>query len=298
MLLCLSLCVSVTFARKGYVKQQIYVTAFDELDISSMYVATLEKSNSFEIVLEVPEQLMTYARTQVVNEKVIFSFDMDRMSRSERQYLSEHRPYVRIKAPAFRKLNLYGATSMDLQGSFRLDEVELTMSGATSFNAGALNAKKLILDLSGASNAKIGKGETDFLEMDIAGASSCDLSSVEAKRMKMEIAGASKMKVLDLVADELKMEIYGASHCLLSSVESKKLELDLAGASSLKMKAFAENADVEVAGMSKMNWEPLLDKVGECLDIEVSGMSVINANKVRFHKVNREVSGMSKLQMK
>ena len=130
MLLCLSLCASVAFARKGYEEQKIYVTAFSEIEISSRYIATLEKADEYEIVLEVPEPLMTYAKTRVVNEKVMFSFDMDRMSSSERRYMDEHRPYVRIKAPAFRKLNLYGATSMDLKGDFNLEDVQLKMIGA------------------------------------------------------------------------------------------------------------------------------------------------------------------------
>ena len=298
MLLCLSLCTSVAFARKGYEEQKIYVTAFSEIEISSRYIATFEKANQYEIILEVPEQLMTYAKTRVVNEKVMLSFDMDRMSSSERRYMNEHLPYVRIKAPAFRKLNLYGATSMDLKGDFKLDDVKLKMSGASSFNAGELRAKKMEMELSGASKAKIRKGAAQILEMEIAGASHCDLSSVEAKKIEMEMAGASKVMVTELVTDELKTDISGASRCVLSSVDTKKMEVDLAGASYLDMKAFAENADVEVAGASKMNWEPLSGKVGNCLDIAVAGMSKVNAEKVRFRKVNREVNGMSKLKIK
>ena len=257
MLLCLGLCASVAFARKGYVEQKIYVTAFDELEIGSTYIATIEKSDSYEIVLEVPEQLMTYARTKVVNEKVMLAFDMDRMSRGERQYMNDHRPYVRIKAPAFRDLKLHGAASLKLKGNFNLGEVDLEVSGA----------------------------------------SACEAEMLKAKKMEMEVSGASNIKVRELVADDLEMEISGASNCNLSSVEANKMEVDLSGASRLDMRAFAKHADVDVSGMGTINWQPLNGKVGERLDVEVSGMSKVDAEKVRFNKVYQEVSGMSKLKI-
>ena len=180
MLLCLSLCASAAFARKGYEEQKINVPAFDELEISGTYVAILEKSDSYEMVLEVPEQLMTYARTRIVNNKVMLSFDMDRMTRSEKQYLSEHRPYVRIKAPAFRKIDLSGATSMELKGNFNLGDVELEMSGDSNFNAGVVKTKSLEMEISGASNVKVRELVADELELDISGATHCSLSAVEA----------------------------------------------------------------------------------------------------------------------
>ena len=257
MLLCLSLCASVAFARKGYVEQKIYVTHFDELEIGATYVATFEKSNTYEIVLDVPEQLMTFAQTKVVNEKVILTFDTGRMSRSEQRELSEHRPYVRIKAPSIRELTLYGATTLNLKGDFNLGEVDLEMSGASTFEAGKLKAKKL----------------------------------------EMEISGASVVKVRELVADNLELEISGASNCNFSSVEAKEMEVDLSGASKLAMRAYAKNADVDVSGMSNMDWQPLNKNVGERLEIEVSGMSKVNASSVRFRKVDKEVSGMSKLKI-
>ena len=256
-LLCLSLCASVAFARKGYEEQKINVPAFDELDICGTYMATLEKSDRYEMVLEVPEQLMTYARTRIVNNKVMLSFDMDRMTRSEKQYLSEHRPYVRIKAPAFRKLDISGATYMELKGNFNLGDAELEMSGASNFNAGAL----------------------------------------KAKNFEMEISGASHIKVHELIADELDLDISGATHCNLSAVEAKKLKVDLSGASHLELKAFAKYADVDVSGMSHCDWEPLNDKVGERLEVEVSGMSKMNAGKIRYRKISKDVSGMSKLKI-
>ena len=43
MLLCLSLCASVAFAREGYVEQKIHVTPFDELEIGATYVRSEER---------------------------------------------------------------------------------------------------------------------------------------------------------------------------------------------------------------------------------------------------------------
>lgn len=258
MLLFLSLCASVAFARKGYVEQRINVTAFDELEIWGTYVATLEKSDRYEMVLEVPEQLMTYARTRIVNKKVMLSFDMGRMSNKEQQYLNEHRPYVRIKAPTFRKINLSGNTSMELKGNFNLDDVELKISGASDFSVGVLKAKK----------------------------------------MELEISGASNIKGRELVADELDLAASGTINGSLSAVKVERLRVALSGASNLGLKAFAKYAEVNVSGMSCCSWEPLNDMVGERLDITVSGMSKVDAGRVAYREVNYEVGPMSELKMK
>ena len=257
MLLCLSLCASVAFAREGYVEQKIHVTPFDELEIGATYVVTFEKSNSYEIVLDLPEQLMTFARTRVVNEKVILTFDTERMSRKEQRVLSEHRPYVRIKAPSFRKLTLYGATNLNVKGAFHLDEVKLDLSGASSLDAGTL----------------------------------------KARRMKVDLSGASNIRVSDLVTDDLHLDISGASHCYLHAVETVNMKVDLSGASHLDMKTFAKYADVDMSGMSHCDWKPLNSQVGERLDIELSGMSRMDAGKIRYRNISKDVSGMSKLDI-
>ncbi len=91
------------------------------------------------------------------------------------------------------KIDLSGASILNLNGTSESLKAEL--SGASKLNLNLSSSSESIkADLSGASTAKI-KGKTDALDLDCSGASNFDGDELQAKVVIIDLSGASKAKV-------------------------------------------------------------------------------------------------------
>ena len=100
---------------------------------------------------------------------------------------------VYLQMPTIENLDLSGASSLKAMGSFKTDELDVELSGASSISGLVISGNDLSLDCSGASTLNL-KGDFKTIEAEISGASEIVLNS-NSTVFEGEFSGASTVKV-------------------------------------------------------------------------------------------------------
>ena len=136
------------------------------------------------------------------------------------------------------RLDISGAASVDFEGEYKSNELDINLSGASKI--GQLNVK--------------GKS----LSFDCSGASKCIISGNFSEEVEIELSGASR---LDYTGDsqDFNAEINGASKLTFSG-DCKEAEIRCSGASSAKMEGSADNGEYECSGASRIEAKEFVTK--------------------------------------
>ena len=169
-------------------------------------------------------------------------------------YLTGEPVVLRLYNYSFQKMSFSGAceVSADTVGS-REKDLEIILSGASSFRIGTLSAKKLTTDVSG------------------AGALTADEMTME--HFKLDLSGASALSCgACTVSTKCDWHVSGASHMTLAGT-GKELFAVVAGASTVKSFDFVqESCVITVSGASTL----------ECHMTQSLGGSVLHASAVYY----------------
>lgn len=171
---------------------ELGLTNFDAIDIRGLAEVHIQKGTTYAVKMEGPERLRKRYDLSVVGQTLIVDFDDDRSFFWRGRSADDERVRIFIMMPALQDFEMSGAGDARLVG-FREDELDIELSGAVVLE-GYFNAQNLVLDISGASSADIA-GNGDFLEADITGASSLKAFGFEVKKAVIEVHGASSAKV-------------------------------------------------------------------------------------------------------
>jgi len=133
---------------------------------------------------------------------------------------------VYISVKDIDSVSLAGAVNFLVDGKLNAEKLSIALSGASDLK-GEVNTKSFIVHQSGASNMQI-KGNADILEV--------------------KLSGASDLKALDLISNECIAEISGASDMRITV--NQKLKATLSGASDLKFKGKPTVTEIKLSGAS------------------------------------------------
>ena len=126
----------------------------------------------------------------------------------------------------------------------------IAASGASNvFIEGGLNANKLAIHLSGASDLK-GALKADELDIHVSGASDASLEG-SSSNASIEASGASNIKAYGLITDKCKVEASGASDIKITV--NKDLEAHVSGASEIQYKGSAVISSMHSSGASSVS---------------------------------------------
>jgi len=123
-----------------------------------------------------------------------------------------------------------GASDIHMQGKLTADDLSINLSGASDWKVGEVNANKLTIDLSGAS------------DMTVTGS---------AKDLKIDASGASGFKSWDFAADNCRVEASGASS--INFTVNKELNAHATGASSIHYKGEGVIKEIKTSGASSIS---------------------------------------------
>ena len=154
---------------------------------------------------------------------------------------------VYLQMPTIEELDLSGASSLKAMGSFKTDELDVELSGASSISGLVISGNDLSLDCSGASNLNL-RGDFKTIEAEISGASEIVLNS-NSTVFEGEFSGASTVKVY---GDHKNTDVVcsGASNLTLEG-KTDYIKSVTTGASNLKAQEFtALNGYAQVSGAS------------------------------------------------
>lgn len=150
---------------------------------------------------------------------------------------------------SLQKVELYGASKFSSQMPVKSPVSEIEVSGASRFEADIVSARKLSVDLSGASKM-VADVNAGMLELDLSGASLLELDG-NAEFVELDLSGASKLDMKQsMKVAEMDVDMSGASKAVVNS--DKRITGELSGASKLEYSGDAQ-VNVESSGFSSVS---------------------------------------------
>ncbi len=264
-------------ANPAYVTRNFDFKNFTELSVSSMVEVKLSKSDTWKVSINLPGDLDSYLDVRMDGNEL--RIGMRNIPAVIQRKLRNMNVTATVSMPELRELEVSGAASVTCNDTYDLGDKEfsLELSGAGKLKGMTVNAKKLDLEMGGASSAELA-GVFDTAEIEMGGASKgkFDISAAKliqeisgaskanhsgsftnidleatgacvfsfkgnADNLTMEVSGGSKVEVFDAAINDVKARISGASYCEVNA--QKALQVDASGASSLR---YADNESMKL----------------------------------------------------
>ncbi len=247
------------------------------IDANFLYSIHVTEGKSDKVTVVYDDMLETF-----LDLEVIYSDGTLRLSRKVRDRKSENRfgrwasgadrkrVDVYLEMDNIRSVSVSGAANITFEGTFRTEDLDIDVSGASSLKGLQVNGKSMDVDCSGASKLSVSgnfskevgievsgaglmtyNGDSDVLEADLNGASSL---KCEGKYSTTDIrcSGASKAE-LKGKGNHAEYDCSGASAINAEEFSVMKAEVELTGASSLKI-SVSDVLNYNVSTSSKMTY--------------------------------------------
>ena len=173
---------------------------FNSIEAGGVFSVEVTAQKEFGVQVEADDNLLPLIKTEVIDGKLILS--------TESRIRTTNRIVVRVSAPDISRVDIYGASKLDLNN---------------------IKNNELTVGTSGASKVTV-SGETALLRIDVSGASKVDASGLRAENGKIDASGASKALVN--VVGDLKASANGASKISYTG-NPRNIEKETNGASKV-----------------------------------------------------------------
>ena len=249
LIITLAVLVSALFSANAEEKTKTYDFGdIKSLNIGYNYQVHVTEGNSDQVKIVYDSQFEGYM-------DVTYNKDMHKLNISMKDNLPKkmrmgHLPRINVylEMNDVARLDISGAASVDFEGEFKSNELDINLSGASKISQLNIKGKSLNFDCSGASKCVIGGNFSEEVELDLSGASRLDYTG-NSKEFNAEISGASK---------------------LTFSGNCKETEIRCSGASSAKLEGSTDNGEYECSGASMIEAK---DFVAKNLHTVLSGAS-------------------------
>lgn len=214
------------------------------IEASSVYDIEVTQGNSGTVKVVYDEFFKDRLMVNYINGKLNLEVASTKMRNNNRNIEGIK---VYLQMPTIEELDLSGASSLKAMGSFKTDELDVELSGASSISGLVISGNDLSLDCSGASTLNL-RGDFKTIEAEISGASEIVLNS-NSTVFEGEFSGASTVKVY---GDHKNTDVVcsGASNLTLEG-KTDYIKSVTTGASNLKAQEFtALNGYAQVSGAS------------------------------------------------
>ena len=182
------------------VKDEVrYCEPFQGIEVSGNIALEFTQDSVKKVVISAPEDLLSYVKTEVRNNKLNIYTE---------KIFSNHKVRVFVSNDSIFKLQANGASQIEGKSK--------------------ITTSNLLLDLSGASQARLDVNVSGRLSAEISGASYADIEG-NTESLKVDANGASKMEADQLRAKNVEVEASGASHARVYATESVDAEASGAG---------------------------------------------------------------------
>ena len=159
------------------------------------------------------------------------------------------RPKAVINMPQLHNIDSSGATNGVVSGFSSTDNLEITVSGASSMELMEIVAGGIYFDISGASDVA-GVLEAKNIALEVSGASSINLDG-EGGDIDINASGASRLGLSELMVNDADVMLSGASVCTINM--NGRLDVDLSGASKLDYYGEPTMGEIDISGASKID---------------------------------------------
>ncbi|MFI5130756.1 MAG: head GIN domain-containing protein [Chitinophagales bacterium] len=199
---------------------------FHAIRLSSAFNVFLTQGNEEKVAVSAADEKdLAYITVQVRNGVLEVGWDHKRKWGRGNKKL---KAYISFKA--IDKLAVGGACDVDIAGTITADDLKIDLSGASDLSGKIEVKEKLIMDLSGASDAKL---------------------SGTAKEMVIDANGASSFKGFNFSVDYCNATASGASDIKITV--NKELSAQASGASGVDYRGEGKIRDIKTSGASRVS---------------------------------------------
>ena len=224
--------------------RQFDFTEFTYVDIGSAFSYEIKQSDNYSISITANNNL--FDDIMVTKEGQTLKIAM-KTTWSPFNIGSERLKAV-ITMPELYRLDSSGATSGTVSDFSSTEDLNITVSGASSVDLVEIAAGDIDFDISGASNVD-GTLKTEDINLDISGASSIQLEG-EVSDIDIEASGASRLNLAHLTVNNANIVLSGAS---IATVNLKgRLDIRLSGASLLYYIGEPKLGTIDISGSSTL----------------------------------------------
>jgi hypothetical protein len=215
------------FAQKAIMDENAQVRQvgkFNALVVSSAFDVILTQSNETTVVVSAADAgKRDLIITEVNNGTLVIS-----LKKSNMDWRGNLKLRAYISVPDLNKIELNGASDLKLEGTFKTQDFEVRLSGASDI-AGSMEATNLRLTSSGSSDFKI---------------------DGKAENLRINLSGSSDVKAFDMVSDYCDISCSGSSDVEITV--NKELKVNISGSSNVSYKGTAIVRDMKTSGSSSL----------------------------------------------
>ena len=255
---------AATAASAQTVKKDFDLKGFTALELASDFKATVTKSDSYSIQIELSEELVPYLDVRLNRNALIIEL---RNVPSRLTLLKSNVINATIGMPELRGVTLNDASKLTVEDAFDLGNNDFTLStaGASEVKKMQIHAKNATMSLLGASRIHL---DGDFVTVNItsAGTSRIDMNA-DADELFVKSSGTAVSEI-DGTFDTIDLELGGTSNVTLKG-EAEDLTVTASTAGSvdaLRMPVATADVRLSGAGVCKVY-------VKEAIEVQCTGAS-------------------------
>ena len=239
------------------VKQNVSVSDFDELHISSALHVIYVAGNTPKVTLEGPKDLLKEIKVEQKGRTLILN--RHKQTSHPRKFQKDLTDFVTItvQSPALRSLDLSGASELKAKQIRANNDFLLSISGASELELGTLRCQQMNVSASGASEVDINKTVANHIEWEVSGASQIDLEAVAAHYFQATLGGASQMDATLNGVETSGIRATGASSGEIHYNRCGSAEVYAGGASSVELSGSLQTLSQSTSSSSTIDTREL-----------------------------------------
>ena len=217
---------------------------FTSLDIQNAFDVQVIKSDTYAVTITSSEALVDYL--SVTKQGNTLTIRMSPNHPFTDFALMRKVLKARITMPALDGIDLSGASKANVTGFESTNPLRLNISGASELRLGGVETGDGDFEVSGASDLK-GKLTAADVKFNVSGASHVELDGT-AENVQLTGSGASKLSLEQFVHQTATVTLSGASQATVDT--RKRLDFSLSGASQFYFLSNPVTGKMEVLGAS------------------------------------------------
>lgn len=195
---------------------------FNKISLSVPAQVYLEQGSGQLFEIEGDDEVLDHIITEVKGGELRIKTDQKWKNQNWRS-----KPVIRIRIPELYALAVTGSGSIETQGLFRSETMEVAVTGSGRLQL-PLEAAELSVSITGSGTAVL---------------------SGTASTATVKITGSGKLKAEELMARECNIRISGSGHCEIHSANS--LEARISGSGKVYYSGSPKNVNVQSTGSGK-----------------------------------------------
>ncbi len=237
--------ISIQAQSRNIVRQKRIVAPFTAIDASGGWDVIIQQGNRQEVIIEVNEDRLNEARTEVRNGTLhIYSKSKNRIRTIIGGRKNVKKAYITVTN--LRSLSASGGVDIDFKTPLTADNFAIKMSGGSNLNRLTLACKLFSGNFSGGCDANVRFTSVRDLQMDASGGCDVVLSNISSDNCSVKASGGCDIKVSGRT-NNLTLSASGGVDIHASKLIAKGVKADCSGAADASVYA-TEFIDVKLSG--------------------------------------------------